>query len=152
MTFSVECHTLFDITQSGISNRQRPNTNENIALWTSMRNTQCNFDTVVQAISLRSQPENITVPEKSLINMSETQMFGFLYEAEDLVPVWSFKFSVQHASVFYDGKHELGALYYDCDGIPMIKCGTEWSKLLSFLDTTEEMRNIYFKVIKDEDN
>jgi len=28
----------------------------------------------------------------------------------------------------------------------MIKCGTEWEKLPSFLDTSTELRNIYFKI------
>jgi hypothetical protein len=28
----------------------------------------------------------------------------------------------------------------------MILCGTEWEKLPSFLDTSEELKNIYFTV------
>jgi hypothetical protein len=58
-----------------------------------------------------------------------------------------FEFEIQHPSVFNDGITELGALYTDCAKIPMIKCGTEWSKLPGFLDTTEELRNIYFEII-----
>lgn len=150
MSFTVQCFTLFDITQTGVLTRHKPNADENIDSWKHKRNTQCNFDTILQAISLRSQPENISVPEKSLIDINQTDMFGFLFENEELVPMWSFTFTVQHASVFYDGISELGSLYNDCDEIPMIKCDTAWSKLPSFLDTSDEVRNIYFKVIENE--
>ena len=61
-----------------------------------------------------------------------------------------FNFEIQHASVFSDGITELGALYTDCDGVTMIKCGTEWDKLPAFLDTSLELRNIYFKVISND--
>lgn len=74
--------------------------------------------------------------------------FGFLFEQQEdeEYPCWSFEFDIQHPSVFDDGISELGALYSDCDMVPMIKCGTEWDKLPAFLDTSEELRNIYFKV------
>jgi hypothetical protein len=113
------------------------------------RNTQSNFDTVQQAISLRSQPEVVRIPEKTQIKFNEFSEFGFLFEQEDdeTYPCWSFDFMVHHPSVFYDGVNELGALYSDCDRVPMIKCGTEWDKLPSFLDTSDELRNIYFKVL-----
>jgi len=29
----------------------------------------------------------------------------------------------------------------------MIKCHTEWNQLPMFLDTSDELRNIYFKVL-----
>jgi hypothetical protein len=32
----------------------------------------------------------------------------------------------------------------------MIKVGTEFEKLPNFLDTTPELKNIYFEVINDE--
>jgi hypothetical protein len=32
----------------------------------------------------------------------------------------------------------------------MIKVGTEWDKLPSFLDTSPELRNIYFEVINEK--
>jgi len=43
----------------------------------------------------------------------------------------------------------LGGLYSDCEGVPMIKVGTEWDKLPNFLDTSPELRNIYFEVIHE---
>jgi hypothetical protein len=116
------------------------------------RNTQSNFDTVQQAISLRSQPEIVRIPEKTMIRFDEFTEFGFLFTQfeDETYPCWSFDFAVQHPSVFYDGVNELGALYSDCDRVPMIKCSTEWGNLPAFLDSSDELRNIYFKVLTND--
>ena len=119
MSYTITCYTLFDITQTNVLNRHRPDMDKEFRY---KRNTQSNFDTVQQAISLRSQPEIVRIPEKTLI----------------------------HPSVFYDGVYELGALYNDCDRVPMIKCHTEWNKLPTFLDGSDELRNIYFKVLTND--
>jgi hypothetical protein len=143
MSFKITCYTLFDITQTGVMNRSRPVDDDKS--WIYKRNTQCNFDTILQAISLRSQPEVLSNPEKIYINFDEFDNFGFLFEQNDEVQAcWKFEFIIQHPSVFDDGISELGALYNDCDSIPMILCGTEWDKLPNFLDSSPELRNIYF--------
>lgn len=150
MSYTITCYTLFDITQTNVLNRHRPDMNQELRY---KRNTQSNFDTVQQAISLRSQPEIVRIPEKTIIRFDEFTEFGFLFEQEEedeTHPCWSFDFEVQHPSVFYDGVSELGALYSDCDRVPMIKCGTEWDKLPSFLDSSDELRNIYFKVLTND--
>ena len=152
MSYTISCYTLFDITQTHVLNRHRPVQDQDIKEWMYKRNTQCNFDTVQQAISLRSQPEVVRIPEKTQIRFDEFTEFGFLFEQEDdnMYPCWSFDFDVQHPSVFFDGVNELGSLYRDCDQVPMIKCGTEWDKLPTFLDSSDELRNIYFKVLKND--
>ena len=87
-------------------------------------------------------------PERTKIRFDEFENFGFLFEQEkdEEYDCWSFEFEIHHPSVFSNGISELGALYTDCANVPMIKCGTEWGKLPSFLDTSDELRNIYFKV------
>jgi hypothetical protein len=149
MSYTISCYTLFDITQTNVLNRHRPDMNKE---WHYKRNTQANFDTVQQAISLRSQPEIVRIPEKILIRFDEFTEFGFLFEQQDneTYPCWSFDFDVQHPSVFFDGVNELGGLYRDCDRVPMIKCHTEWDQLPAFLDTSDELRNIYFKVLNND--
>jgi len=148
MSYRISCYTLFDITQTGVLNRSRPNEGQDLSEWVKNRNTQCNFDTVLQVISLRSQPEIINFPTKELIKFNEFDNFGFLFEQieNESYPCWKFEFDVQHPSVFDDGVTELGALYGDCDGVPMILCSTEWDKLPSFLDSSPELRNIYFTI------
>lgn len=150
MSFTVTCYTLFDITQTGIINRNRPDIGQDDESWQHKRNTQCNFDTILQAISLRSQPEITDTPRLVKIKFDEFQNFGYLLESDDECNCWTFNFTIQHPSVFNDGISELGALYSDCNGVPMIKCNTSWDKLPKFLDATEEMRNIFFKVIDND--
>jgi hypothetical protein len=149
MSYTITCYTLFDITQTNVLNRHRPDMNQELRY---KRNTQSNFDTVQQAISLRSQPEIVRIPEKTMIRFDKFTEFGFLFTQfeDETYPCWSFDFAVQHPSVFYDGVNELGALYSDCDRVPMIKCPTEWGHLPAFLDSSDELRNIYFKVITND--
>ena len=143
--YRIRCHTLFDITQTGVLNRSKP-TEENIEGWVKRRNTQCNFDTVLQVISLRSQPEVVRLPVSIEITESEYQLFGFLYNTEN-VSCWKFEFEVQHSSVFENGIVPLGALYKDCEGVPMIICDNMHSMCPKFLDTSPELRNIHFEVL-----
>ena len=145
----IRCYTLFDITQTGVLNRSKPQGND-MTNWLMRRNTQCNFDTIVQAVSLRSQPENISIPTSTKIKFDEFENFGFLLENDEQVICWTFDFEIQHPSVFNDGNSELGSLYSDCDSVPMIKTKTAWDKLPSFLDSSDELRNIYFKVLNNE--
>ena len=145
MPVKLACFTLFDITKTDIPNRGKPRSEDVIDDWIDKRNTQCNFDTILQAISLRSQPENIQDPIKLQLKLDETNNFGFLYQDQDgLTNCWSFTFTVQHASVFENGITELGALYEDCDKVPMIQCSNQISSLPNYLDTSPELKNIHF--------
>ncbi len=141
----IRCHTLFDITQTGVLNRSKP-TEDDVEGWVKRRNTQCNFDTILQVISLRSQPEVIRVPSEVIMNEALYEMFGFLYNSEN-VACWKFEFEVQHSSVFENGITPLGALYKDCEGVPMIICDNQHSMCPKFLDTTPELKNIHFEVL-----
>ena len=143
MSHRIRCYTLFDITKTNVTNRSKPS--EEVSTWLYNRNTQCNFDTILQIISLRSQPEVVKNPEKSQID--KFIKFGFLYNVEQLAFCWSFEFEVQHSSVFDNGTNELGALYIDCNNVPMIKCDTESVNLAAFLDTSPELKNIHFEII-----
>lgn len=123
-------------------NRSRPNTDE-LEDWIDRRNTQCNFDTILQVISMRSQPEVTRLPCKIV---AEENKFGFLYELKEDSCCWKFEFDIHHASVFENGIMPLGALYKDCDGVPMIKCTGQNVETPSLLNVSEELRNIYFEV------
>lgn len=148
MSFKITCYTLFDITSTGVLNRNRPSSETPSNYWLYQRNTQCNFDTILQIISLRSQPEITQYPIKTDIKFDVFDHFGFLFTQleNETYPCWKFTFDIQHPSVFDNGITELGSLYNDCDDVPMILCGTEWEKLPPFLDTSPELKNIYFVV------
>jgi hypothetical protein len=145
----IRCYTLFDITRTGVVNRKPPlnGSPEKTLEWERNRNTQCNLDTIIQIISLRSQPENISVPIKINEKFKE---FGFMYEHEEMDCYWIFEFDILRQSVFDDGVSPIGYLVSDCDNVPMLLVGTEWSKLPNFLDISPELRNIYFEVISNE--
>lgn len=147
MPHRIACYTLFDITQTGVMNRSKPN-EDDIQIWIHKRNTQCNFDTVLQVISMRSQPEVVKFPIKIEMTDQEFNKFGFLYQPTDKPNnCWKFEFEIQHASVFENGIIPLGALYKDCEGVPMLVCKDQLRNTPAFLNITEELRNIYFEVV-----
>jgi hypothetical protein len=146
--YKIICYTLFDITNTGVLNRNRPPEDTDVNLWQIKRNTQSNFDTILQAISLRALPEIVDKPVQTKIKFNEFTEFGFLFEDEiEEQPCWNFTFYIMSTAVFNDGINELGALYDDCHHVPMIKVGTEWNKLSNYLDSSPELKNIHFKVI-----
>lgn len=146
--YRIRCHTLFDITQTGILNRSKP-TEDDVQEWILKRNTQCNFDTILQVISLRSQPDQVSVPNKVEMEDSDLNRFGFLFIKNELFPAycWNFDFEVHHSSVFENGITPYGALYKDCEGVPMINCPTQVNGVTSFLDITSELQNIHFEAL-----
>lgn len=144
MSHRIACFTLFDITNTGVLNRAKPGDDiTNVTEWFKKRNTQCNFDTILQVISLRSQPDVSSYPKETKLAHISNSKFGLIY-TDKKIPVWTFDFEVQHASVFEDGVEELGYLYKDCQQVPMVKCETQWPYIGTNLDITNEKRNIYF--------
>lgn len=146
----IKCTTFFDVTRTGINTRRQefnvvdPNYN-------LKRSQQSNFETILQIVGLRSQPEEVTYPEKTMTLLSKMKM-GNRYESKIKIPVWHFTFEVSQDDVFSDESSPLGKLVQDCDSVPMITGLTEWNKMIQKLDTTAEFRNIYFEVIDNEPN
>lgn len=143
MAHCIRCFTLFDITETGVANRNKPDTIDKT--WLRKRNTQCNFDTILQVISLRSQPEVVSKPV--CIEIPNYDYFGFVYEKAKISQCWKFDFEVQHSSVFEDGLNTLGSLYNDCNQVPMILLEEQSSIISNVLDISKESRNIYFEVL-----
>lgn len=148
----IRCYTLFDIKDTGISNRKPPADLDVKLLeeWNKNRNRQVNLDTILQIVSLRSQPENVTTVSSKIIDFKDFQNFGFLYKDEEPQKVSFFNFSISHKNVFDNGLDPLGHLFDDCDEVPMIRMETDWVKLPNFLDTTPELKNIHFEVLENE--
>ena len=150
--YRIRCYTLFDITKTGVMNRKPPtnSTAEYIEAWEHKRNTQCNFDTILQVISLRAQPEEISAIKQKEIEFAKSDYFGFLFEGEEVQPYWTFDFTVYQEKVFDNSVNSLGYLIDDCDGVPMVQVNTQWDKLTNFLDVSPELRNIHFEILRDE--
>jgi hypothetical protein len=148
MSHRICCYTLFDITQTGVLNRSKPQ-EADVQDWILKRNTQCNFDTILQVISLRSQPDITKAPAKFQLKETDLDKFGFLFNIDDTTTqyYWKFEFEVHHSSVFENGIVTFGALYKDCEGVPMILCPNQINGITPFLDITDELRNIYFEAL-----
>jgi len=136
MSDKIACYTLFDITQTGIPNRAKPPEGMDYKDWVHKRNTQINFDTIIQSISLRSQPENISVPKYIDISVNYFDM--------DVTSCWMFNFEIRSIAVFSDGNDELAYLKEDVKTVPMLICGTEDLKLKPYLSIEKPMKNIHF--------
>lgn len=141
----IACYTLFDITRTGIINRGRPGDDIiDINEWYQQRNTQCNFDTILQIISLRAQPEVELDPKLVKMRLDDASLFGSIFKDNKYHNVWTFDFRVQHSSVFIEGDNELGYLYKDCENVPMILTKNITVTTSNKLECTSLKRNIYF--------
>ena len=147
---TIRCQTLFDITPTGVKNR-RPQDIQGAELsdLIKQQQRQSNYDTVLQVISLRSQPESISQVKKSDILLTDTD-FGFLYTSDQddsTISSWSFTFTIQHASVFQNDDSDLGSLLNDCEQVPMIINLSESVKLTPQLNVDSDLKNIHFEIV-----
>lgn len=145
MSHRIACYTLFDITRTGVLNRAKPGDDIiDINEWYNKRSTQCNFDTILQVISLRSQPDVVSEPKQLEITLDKNTKFGKKLLDNKIHTVWTFDFEVHHSSVFEDGIVDLGYLYKDCEHVPMIITNTTKISVNSKLEIDDQNRNIYF--------
>lgn len=143
---TIICWTLFNITQTGVLNRNAPPVDVDITAWMQKRNTQCNYDTLLQIISLRSQPEETTIPQRVPLTKEMLQQFGSEYRRAKNSYCWTFQFTITHGSVFNNGIHELGSLFGDSNGVPMILIGDEVKNLHPILSSEGELKNIHYSI------
>jgi hypothetical protein len=140
----IKCYTLFDITQTNVSNRRRgleqtvdPDTEHK-------RRQQRNLETILQVLSLRSQPEDITEPV--IDKLAKDTKFKNPKFSKD-TKVWSFTFTVSTSAVYKKDEIQLGSLLEDCQSVPMITGLDENARpLFAHLDTEA---NIHFEVIDE---
>lgn len=134
---TIKCKTLFDITFTGITGRFRPSLLSFIdrsgclidtqEKWNYARNQQRNFETLIQLISLRIQPLNLTDPVKRIEH-------------------YEFTFDVETTDAFLDNGDELGLLRKDCAGVPMLINLDEFGKLAPVLSY---QTNVWFEKIEE---
>jgi hypothetical protein len=143
------CCTLIDITRTNVnSRRNRLDTDGGINDIVKQRGQQSNFETVLQVISMRAQPEDITDPEKSMQLLKDGN-WGTQYKNTTKVPVWEFQFTVAYDEIFSNGTDKLAFLLEDCANVPVVTRLDEWPMIQGRLDTTTEWRNITFRVDHD---
>ena len=125
--------TFFDCTETGVHSHRR---SVNMAYddWHFKRNQQRNFETIIQCISLRCQPMNITGP--------------FVFSNNDGQLYWNFKFETDKQDIFLKENNPVGILELDCNHVPMIVGLGESEKELFFtpyMITIGTSQNTFFR-------
>lgn len=136
----IVCRTLFDCSRTGTTGHlkisQLPYTDlqgqtiDSVQNWNFSRNQQRNFETILQMISLRAQPEILSDP---------TEQDG----------TWQFEFEVESAGVYSnDGTvNSTGQLLKECTDTPMIVGLREKNTLDPVLKTQGPDQNIWFETV-----
>jgi len=136
----VLCRTLFDCTYTGVTGHLRPQqlpftTKTGLVIdtaeqWNRSRNQQRNWESLLQIISLRTQPMNVVTPAK--------QKDG-----------WHFEFDVEAEGVLSSNadSDDLAGLVGDCEGVPMVTGLDEVALVTATLHAQGTNQNIWFTAI-----
>ena len=138
----IQCRTLFDCSRTGVTGHYRASqvpfrdhtekTINNEHDWKFARNQQRNWETIVQIISLRTQP----------MNLSNTAVRD---------QVWTFTFEVEAEGVYSVNAdvHNMDALLKECNSIPMVTNLKEKPGVDSKLVTQGPAQNIWFQTVNN---
>jgi len=145
----IVCYTLFDITPSGIKSHYKalefPVTDrtgrslKNIDDWNRARNQQRNWETILQVVSLRTQPENCSNPVNFIADFKKTD-----FPLKGKGRVWSFAFESDIDDAFEQEKDPIGALITDVNQVPMVLGLEETSTKNAFIMSAGSALNTYF--------
>lgn len=141
---SIICRSQIDITATGITNNFNkasvPMTDKagqkitDQISWNKSRNQQRNFETIIQGISLRSQPIFEELPE---------------VDEEASEKTWVFKFRIEHKDAFRRDDEELGILLDDLNYVPCILKLTESAQIEEPIFITRGPKaNIQFDILQ----
>ena len=128
--------TLVDITATGMTRHKLG--------FETQRDQQRNWETVLQVIGLRSQPQLIEGPISANFDIDETSGFGEMYFGKQRA--WIFCFGVEHEDVFLEDGDPVGGLDRDFAQVPII-CGLDETArfILPIFYPYGAIKNIYFK-------
>jgi hypothetical protein len=135
MNQKIEVCTFFDCTATDIRSHKR-SSDMSQEDWNYKRNQQRNWETLIQVISLRCQPLNISGP------------YIFTHEPSGHL-TWNFSFETDRQDIFLKDNNPVGWLLDDCSGVPMLLGLGETNKDLFFtpyLVTNGDMPNIIFQI------
>ncbi len=139
-SMKIICRTLFDCSATGVTGHFRSSEIpfvdrvgqqiKNQQDWNHSRNQQRNWETLLQLISLRTQPVDITIP---------AQQNG----------TWEFEFKSESHGVFevYGNPDPLAGLKTDCEGVPMMLNLKEQPELSPTITTNGDDQNIWFTAL-----
>lgn len=138
----IVCHTLFDCSYTGVTGHYRSSevpfvdkvgqTISSLSDWNHSRNQQRNWETLMQIIGLRTQPQSVTRP----VTKSGKWTFEFIAEATGVYSLT-------------DSPDPLAGLKQDCEGVPMVVGLTEKDNLAPTISVAGPNQNIWFETINN---
>jgi hypothetical protein len=130
------CFTLVDITPTGVTRHKSGDE--------TRRDQQRNWETVLQCIGLRAQPQLIEGPVIKDLEIDNDGIFGEMFYGTKQ-RVWFFTFGVESEDVFLLDSDPVGQLDKDFSQVPII-CGlTETARfILPIFYPYGAIKNIYF--------
>jgi len=129
-------YTLVDITATGVI-RGADDATE--------RNQQRNWETLVQCIGLRTQPQHIQNPiQTSMPDIQALKFFGDFYTGEQRM--WTWAWYVESADVYHLNGQPLAGLLADLEQVPIITGLTETARfMLPIFYPYGTIKNIYIE-------
>lgn len=138
----IRCQTLFDCTCTGVTGHFRsaqvpyPDRTgrliRNVSDWNRARNQHRNWETLLQMISLRAQPNIVSEPQ--------------CIEGR-----WQFEFSIETPGVYSVNSEldNLDGLRNECAGIPMVVGLDEQQGIEPTLSVSGPKQNLWFETINN---
>jgi hypothetical protein len=132
-------YTLFDITATQVI---RPADINSIP-----RNQQRNWETIIQILSLRTQPDDFVGP--TVIVNAPLKNYNFGKNFKGRAAVWQVEFTVEYPQVFVIADDPIGYLMQDANLVPMVNNLTETATFnVSCIKTLGPDCNTYFEFHK----
>jgi hypothetical protein len=131
-------YSLVDITATGVTRSTDPEQLE--------RNQQRNWETVLQCMSLRTQPQHVQYPTVDEVNL-ENFHFGDMYHGTHRV--WTWMWAVESQGVYDLNNKPLGGLQTDFEQVPIITFLSETARfMLPIFYPYGTIKNIYFSPVQ----
>jgi hypothetical protein len=128
-------YTLVDVTATGVTRSKDQDNME--------RNQHRNWETLLQCIGLRTQPQHITVP--CCIDEFELTFFKFGEFYAGKQRVWTWKWAVESSGVYDLPNEPLGGLLRDFEQVPIVTGLGETARfMLPIFYPHGAIKNIYF--------
>lgn len=109
------------------------------------RNQQRNWETVVQCMGLRAQPQHIQIPSVLTTDLDQLE-FGDFYSGEQ--KVWTWTWAVEQTGVYDINEQPLTGLQRDFEQVPIVVGLEETARfMLPIFYPYGTIKNIYFKQI-----
>lgn len=129
--------SLVDVTPTGVTRSSDNNDLE--------RNQQRNWETVLQCMGLRTQPQHIRPPESLEVDLDHVE-FGDMYTG--VHRVWTWTWAVEGTGIYDLNEKPLAGLQQDFEQVPVVTFLNETARfMLPIFYPYGTIKNIYFNQI-----